>query len=191
MGLELAKEAYLRGAEVTLVMGNTTLRVPRGIHITRVETTEDMYRSIMSKLKNDGYDVFIGAAAPVDFRPSEPKDYKLDSRESPILKLELVSTPKIIEDVRKTSDKLFVVAFKAVYNLSDDEIVEKALEYIKTQGFEIVVANDVSREGIGFGREENEVFVIEEEGLIEHIPITSKREIASKLMNIIKDRVSK
>ena len=190
MGLELAKDAYLRGAKVTLILGKTSLDIPNEIRVMKVETTREMYDAVMDELSNDEYDVFIGAAAPVDYTPSKKVDVKIDSREHKTLSLDLVTTPKIIEGVRKKSKKIFLVAFKAEYHLSNEDLINKARRYANKLGLDIVVANDLSREGVGFGVDTNEVFIVNRDGLLEHIPISSKRKVASKIINNIVRQLS-
>ncbi len=190
MGLELAKEAYLRGANVTLILGKVSLDVPKEIRVMKIETTREMYDAVMDELSSDEYDVFIGAAAPVDYTPSKKVDLKINSREYKTLTLDLVATPKIIEGVRKKSRKIFLVAFKAEYRLSNEDLINKAREYADKLGLDIVVANDLSREGVGFGVDTNEVFIVDRNGLLEHVPISSKKKIALKIIDNIVKRLS-
>ena len=190
MGLELAKEAYLRGANVTLISGKASLDVPKEIRVVKVETTREMYDAVIDELSNGEYDVFIGAAAPVDYTPSKKVDVKIDSRKYKTLSLDLIATPKIIEGVRKKSRKIFLVAFKAEYRLNDEDLINKAREYADKLGLDIVVANDLSREGVGFGVDTNEVFIVDRNGLLEHVPISSKKKIALKIIDNIVRRLS-
>ncbi len=186
MGVYLAREAYLRGADVTLIIGNTDIDVPSGIKRIRVETTEEMHKMVLDEVANGKYDVFISAAAPVDYKPAKEIKSKIDSRRKKKLEIEFVTTPKIVETVKEKDKDIYVVAFKAVCGLDDEEIIKKAVKYAADRGFELVVANDVCRPGVGFAEESNEVFIVDSNGLVEHIPITSKKLIASKILDLVR-----
>jgi len=183
MGVEIAREAYVRGAEVTLVLGRSLVAPPKNVNVLRVDTTEDLLNTVLSELDKHRYDAYISAAAPVDFTPLEKFERKLDSRSKEILKLELGITPKVVEKVRERYSNLNIVAFKAVYNLSDEEIINKATKFARELGLNLVVANDLARRGAGFEVDTNEVFIVDRNGLIEHIPLSSKRDIARKILD--------
>lgn len=189
MGLEIAREAYARGADVTLVLGRVSLKVPRGIEVRHVETTEDLLNTVLSELDEKEYDAYISAAAPVDFTPLEKYEEKLDTRERKILKLDLGITPKVVREVRKRHKDLFIIAFKAIYHLKDDEIINKAIGFAQMDNIDIVVANDLARQGVGFEVDTNEVFITDKERLLEHIPVTSKKDIARRILDHLIDRL--
>jgi len=189
MGMYIALEALLRGGDVTLIMGKTYINIPRGIRVITVETTKDMYNTVLEELGREKYDLFISAGAPIDYTPTDKYESKLDSRKIREIEVKLTRTPKIIEEVRKRFKDLRVIAFKAEYNLSDDELINKAIKYANELNLDLVVANDVSRKNAGFRVDTNEVFIVDKKGLIKHVPLTHKREIAKTLLDIIGERL--
>lgn len=185
MGIQIAEEAYLRGANVTLVLGRSTIRPRHEIRVINVETTEDMLNAVLNELKTSNYQVFIAAGAPADFKAKNPSNTKINSRAGNV-HLELEATPKIVEHVRKISNKILLVTFKAEYNVSDDILINNAKKYLDSIDADLVIANDVGRSGAGFGTDTNEVFIIGKQGLITHIPLASKRVIAKQIINVIR-----
>lgn len=188
MGVYIAEEAYLRGANVTLILGRSTVKPKHGIRIIEVESTEDMLNMVLNELKTLNYHVFIAAGAPADFRVKDPRSYKIDSRTGNIT-LELEPTPKIVEHVKKVSKDILLVAFKAEHNISDDMLIKKAKEYLDLVNADLIIANDVGRANVGFSVDTNEVFVVGKQGLITHIPLLHKKVVAKKILNIVKEMI--
>ena len=184
MGVYIAEEAYIMGADVKLIAGNISVKPFEDIETRYVETTEDMYEAVMEELSK-GYDIFISASAPVDFRPSTSEESKIETVKKKKLDLELILTPKIVSTARERFKDLFIVSFKALYNVTDDELYEKALEHLKKYGFDMVVANDVGRGGVGFQADENEVVIINREGKKVFQGRDSKRSIAKQLLKLV------
>ena len=187
MGVAIAEEALYRGAEVTLIYGRGAVPPPAGVRVIRVETTEEMYDALMEELRTQKHDIVIAAAAAADFTPEKPIERKISTRNTHELILKLKPTPKIIEAVKQISPNTFLVAFKAEHGLSDDEMIESAYQTLKAANADLIVANDVSRQGVGFDADTNEVFIIDKDRNVIHIPLTTKREVAEKLLdNIVK-----
>lgn len=185
MGIAIAKEAYRRGAAVTIIHGHGKTPALFGMKICSSETTKEMHEAVLSELKLTPYNVFIATAAAADFRPEETYEHKVETNTTPELELKLKSTPKIIDEVKKMSPTTFLVAFKAEHKLSDKELIERAYSRLKTSHADLVVANDVAREGVGFSTDTNEVFIINKGKEVVHIPLTSKKEVARKLLDLI------
>ncbi len=184
MGVYIAEEAYMMGAQVKLIAGNISVKPFEDIETRYVETTEDMYEAVMDELSK-GYDIFISASAPVDFRPSTSEESKIDTVRKKKLDLELILTPKIVSTARARFKDLFIVSFKALYNVSDDELYKKAVEHLEKYGFDMVVANDVGRRGVGFQADENEVVIVDREGRKIFHGRDSKRNIARRLLTLV------
>jgi phosphopantothenoylcysteine decarboxylase/phosphopantothenate--cysteine ligase len=189
MGIEVTREALLRGAEVTLIYGPGTATPPEKARVIRVETTKEMHEAVISELKSQKYDIMIAAAAAADWKPKKRYDYKVATGKTPTLSLPLEPTAKIIDAVKKVSPKVFLVPFKAEYNVSDDELIERAFERLKEAKADLIVANDVAREGVGFRTETNEIFIIDKKKKVVHVPLTTKREAAKSLLDAIADRI--
>lgn len=185
MGLEMAKEAFIRGAEVTMVCGRMEVKTPSLFKILKTESTEDMRVEIEKEVLNN--DIFISAAAVSDFTPEKPFEEnpnKISSKTDYTLKLR--PTPKIIENVKKFNPNIFLVGFKAEYDVSEQELIQSALQKMQESQADLMVANDVAVPGSGFGSEENQVYIIDDE--VMKIPLTSKKEVAQKIFDRIMEK---
>ncbi len=177
MGVAIAEEAELRGAEVTLI--RTKGSVPSFVeNQIEVETVEEMLEAIENELRSKEYDVVVLAAAVSDFRVKEKANVKIKSGKS--LTLELEPTPKIIDRIKKLQPDVFLVGFKAETGLSEEELIEAARKQIKRAGSDLVVTNTLK----AFGSEENEVLLVTEKS-VRKIPRMSKRELAERLWDEI------
>ena len=181
MGLEIAKEAYIRGANVTLVVANVSVRIPPFFNVINVETSSEMNDVILSQVGD--FDIFISTAAVSDFEFDKKDDKKIDSSSS--LFINLKPTSKIIRQIKKINPDIFLVGFKAEFNISKEDLINSAKKQIKDAGCDLVIANDVSKENCHFGSDKNEVMIIDDEVL--SVPLASKKEIAK----IIFDEISK
>lgn len=185
MGVALAEMALGRGAGVTLVYGTGSATPPQSGKTVRVETTYEMFDEVKRELINDSYDILIAASAVADFGPETKFDYKISSRKTKCMNLKLRPSPKIIDKMKETCPGIFLVAFKAEHGLSDDKLIRNASELFKTSNADIVVANDVGRKGVGFGTDTNEVFVISRNDGVIHIPLSYKKDVADKILDIV------
>lgn len=192
MGIALAREAYRRGAEVTLVYGHGTAQPPsRGVRVVRVDTTEDLYRAVTSELDSWPYDIFIGAAAAADYAPERSFESKVRTESAPELFIKLKASPKVVNEVKKISPRTFTVAFKAETNLSDAQLVERAYARLVNSDIDLIVANDVSREGVGFQVDTNEVFIVDRAKEAIHVPLRSKSAIAREILDEVMKRIKR
>lgn len=183
MGLALAKEAYIRGADLTLIVANVSVEIPSLFNVIRVETSSEMNDAIL-KLVPD-FDIFISAAAVSDFEFKEKSDKKIDSSSS--LYLNLKPTTKIIRQIKKIKTDIFLVGFKAEFNISKSEIIECARKQIADAGTDLVIANDISKDNCHFGSDNNEVLIVDDDVLT--VPLASKREIAKSIFDVISQKI--
>ena len=183
MGLALAKEAYIRGADLTLVVANVSVEIPSVFDVVRVETSSEMNEAILRLVPD--FDIFISAAAVSDFEFRKKSDKKIDSSSS--LFLNLKPTTKIIRQIKDINPEIFLVGFKAEFNISKDEIIECARKQIADAGTDLVIANDISKENCQFGSEDNEVLIVDDEVLT--VPLASKREIAKSIFDVISKKI--
>ena len=130
MGLELAKEAYIRGANLTLVVANVSVEIPSVFNVIKVETGAQMNKSVLDLIPD--YDIFISTAAVSDFEFVKKSNKKIDSSKS--LSINLKPTTKIIRQIKKVNPDIFLVGFKAEFNISRDEIIECARKQISDAG---------------------------------------------------------
>ena len=183
MGLALAREAYIRGADLTLVVANVNVEIPSVFNVIHVETGKEMNDVILNLIPS--FDIFISAAAVSDFEFSEKYDKKIDSSSS--LFLNLRPTSKIIREIKKINPDIFLVGFKAEVNISTDDIIKCAKKQILDAGTDLVIANDISKKDCNFGSDNNEVLIIDDEVL--SVPLASKREIAKIIFDVISKKV--
>jgi phosphopantothenoylcysteine decarboxylase/phosphopantothenate--cysteine ligase len=177
MGNAIAAEAAMRGAAVTLI---TTTPAPglAGVEVIRVETALEMAEAAWSRAA--AADVAILAAAVADFRPKSAEDGKL-RRSDGIPQIDLEATPDVLAGIAAMDPRPFLVGFAA-----ETGSLEGALRKATTKGVDLLVGNDVSKAGSGFGTDTNEVTVYAPDGSAETWPLLSKREVAQRLW----DRIS-
>lgn len=183
MGLALAKEAYIRGADVTLVVANVSVDIPSVFDVIHVETSSEMNEAILSLVSD--FDIFISTAAVSDFEFKQKDDIKIDSNSS--LFLNLKPTTKIIRQVKKINPDIFLVGFKAEFNISKDDIISCARKQMEQAGTDLVIANDISKNECHFGSDNNEVLIVDEDVL--SVPLASKREIAKIIFDVISKKI--
>ncbi|MFQ5815740.1 MAG: bifunctional phosphopantothenoylcysteine decarboxylase/phosphopantothenate--cysteine ligase CoaBC [Candidatus Hydrothermarchaeaceae archaeon] len=180
MGIEMAKEAYRRGADVKLVYGLGKVEPPGYLDVTRVETAEEMLSAVMKETED--CDVFVSAAAVADFTV-EKSTRKIESRAGG-LQLNLHLAPKILDTVRKkggSKSHAILVAFKALDQDGEVELTKAAKASLTEYGVDVAVANDAPRT---MGSEDAEVCIATRKGAT-HIPLTSKAEVAKQLWDIV------
>ncbi|WP_407414827.1 phosphopantothenoylcysteine decarboxylase [Methanobrevibacter sp.] len=183
MGLELAKEAYIRGADLTLVVANVSVDIPSVFEVINVETSNEMNDVILDFISD--FDIFISTAAVSDFEFKQLNDKKINSDSS--LFLNLKPTTKIIRQVKKINPDIFLVGFKAEFNISKEEIISCARKQIEAAGTDLVIANDISKNECHFGSDNNEVLIVDDDVI--SVPLASKREIAKKIFDVISQKL--
>ena len=156
MGLALAEEAARRGAEVTLVCANVTLPRPQGVRSIDVETAAELEAATRAEFERA--DVLLMAAAVADFRPAEQRADKISKAGRARLELELEPTNDVLGSLSglRREDQT-IVGFAAEHGHG---AAERARGKLERKGLDAVVLNDISRPGIGFDAEENEVTLV-------------------------------
>ena len=186
MGLEIAKEAFIQGADVTVVTGRVEVHIPKLFKRVRVESVDEMRNELIKLLPEN--DIFVSSAAVSDFTVEkislEGKD-KISSEED--FNLHLTPAPKIINIVKEINPEIFLVGFKAEYNVSDDELISSARKRMKTSEADLIVANDVSLVDAGFGSDKNQVFIVGDKTFA--VPLNSKEEIARNIISKIAEKM--
>jgi phosphopantothenoylcysteine decarboxylase/phosphopantothenate--cysteine ligase len=179
MGIALAEECYLRGAEVLLLRSKKSVS-PRYLIKEKIfETAEELLQLIKVNIKDT--DIFFHVAAVSDFKIEKPFTGKLSSKKS--ITLKLIPQIKIINNIKQLSPKTKLVVFKAEYGLKEKELIEKCLKKLKESKADIIIANDISQKDRGFESNDNEVCVIFSDKKVTKIPLASKREVAEKLLS--------
>lgn len=168
-GVEIGLEVYRRGGEATIIH-----RIRLGLPFREVyaESAREMLDAVLSEL-GSGYSALISAAAIADYT-LDPKEDKIRSGQDLVLRLK--STKKIVKEVRSAYPDLKIVGFKAETNVSDDELVKRATESMKSYDLDLVVANDVGTGGMG--SEENRVHIINKRG--GYIQVQGKKSLVAR-----------
>ncbi|MHA1370041.1 MAG: bifunctional phosphopantothenoylcysteine decarboxylase/phosphopantothenate--cysteine ligase CoaBC [Promethearchaeota archaeon] len=190
MGISIAEEIIARGGHVTIVMTEGCIeQPPLSTNVTLIQacSTQDLLQAVMNELKRFQYNFFISAAAISDFRPKEIVDGKISSAQDKLV-INLVANPKIINEVRNTFKDIFIVAFKAEVPKKQEDMIEKAYDTLLSSGADLIVANDVSRYDTGFKASTNEVFIIDKEKNVTHVPLQSKRLVAAKIIDVVLEK---
>jgi len=179
MGYALAEAARTRGAEVVLVSGPTALPAPAGIDYCPVITAEEMRKALLDRFTWS--DTVIMAAAVADFRPTQPSQQKLKKRHRPITRLELTPTDDILQELGERRSTQVLVGFAA----ETEELLAHAREKLHAKHVDLLVANDVSAPGSGFGSDTNRVVLLTAEGEAEELPLLPKRDVADRILDRI------
>lgn len=184
MGFAVAREAWLRGAEVTLVTGPSPLPDPVGPAVRRVDTAEEMLSEVESAVEDADFIFF--AAAVSDFRPDEVQREKIKRSESGgTLSLHLVENPDI---AAATRERRRPGAFTVGFALETEDLRERALRKLKEKGFDLVVANDPGEPGAGFEVTTNRVTLFTPDGEEEALPLQSKEAVAREILDRVAAR---
>ena len=177
MGIEIAKAVVKRGGQVKLVKGLTSVDVPQYItDVVSVETTAQMYDAVMENMKD--CDVIIKAAAPSDYKLKNKFDNKIKDEE---LTLSLIKNPDIAKEVGKIKGDKKLVIFCA----ETTDLIDNALKKIKSKNADLVVANDVTKEGAGFDVDTNIVTICTKDGQVHPYDKMLKSEVANVILDEI------
>ena len=188
MGVAVAKEAFYRGASVTLVHGPLSVPPPPWVRRVTAVSAEDMLKSILKEIESDEYNAVILAGAPADFKFSSSSTHKIDSTvESMTVKL--IPTPKIIAEVRRRKPGMLIVGFAAETVTDEGELVERAIKKLRRYDVDVIIANNVSRADIGFQSTMNEVYIVDREEKVQHIPKSTKEEVARRVLDEVRKRL--
>lgn len=175
MGYALAEAARDRGARVTLLSGPVHIAPPQGVETVPVISTQSLYDAMLERCGEQ--DIIVQAAAPADYRVERPAAQKLKKRAGEPLVLTLVENPDIAKAVgkRKRPGQV-LVGFAA----ETQDLLANAKGKLAGKNLDLIVANDVTAEGAGFGTDTNLVTLITREGETA-LPLMSKREVAGRI----------
>lgn len=180
MGYAIAEAARERGAAVTLVAGPTVLGDPVGMKVVHVDTALEMEAAVREAVA--GADALIMAAAVADYRPASVAEQKI-KKESGELTLRLVRNPDILAGLADAP--LLKVGFAA----ETEELLLHAKEKLRKKKLDMVVANDVTSAGSGFGADTNKVTIVELSGEVTELPLLPKREVAERILDRLAERI--
>ncbi|MCM3171241.1 bifunctional phosphopantothenoylcysteine decarboxylase/phosphopantothenate--cysteine ligase CoaBC [Paenibacillus sp. MER 99-2] len=183
MGFAIAAVAQELGAEVTLIMGNTQVSPPANVQVIQVQSADEMYAAVLRQW--DDADIVVKAAAVADYRPKEVYKEKM-KKTGDTLSLELIKNIDILETLGKQKTHQFLIGFAAETN----DIERYAREKLERKNCDLIVANDVTRAGVGFGTDTNAVNIYDREGLVEELQVVAKEDVARQLLSIAAERIA-
>ncbi len=180
MGVALAEAALARGAHVVIVAGRVEVPLPIAAEVVHAETTAAMRAAVLEAVIARRADALVMAAAVADFRPRRSAASKL-VRGGPLI-LELEPTEDILAEVGTRAGELdrrpVIVGFAA-----ETGSLERAPEKLRRKGADLLVANDVSEPGSGFGTDTNRVVILSADGSRDELPLLAKREVADRVLD--------
>ena len=184
MGIELAKEAYRQGANVTVVCGRIDTYVPSVFERIDVESTDEMMEVIKSTIYEA--DIYISAAAISDFK-IDKKDGKLSSDND--ISVKFTKLPKVLKEIKEINPNIYVVGFKAEAAKTQEELIAKAKDRMEKYNTDLMIANDILTEGAGPGSDDNEVYIIDENDVVSKVELSSKRHVSEEIIDKIYDSI--
>ena len=180
MGAAIAEAALGRGARVTIVAGRVEVPLPDGALVIAAESTAAMRDAVIEAVFDRRADALVMAAAVADFRPVRPAGTKIPRGEA--LSLDLEPTEDILAGVgarsRETDPRPVIVGFAA-----ETGSLDRAPAKLRRKGADLLVANDVTEPGSGFGTDTNRVSILAADGSREDLPLMTKREVAERLLD--------
>lgn len=176
MGYALAKAAMLRGAQVTLVSGQTSLEPPLAVDVVPIVSAQDMYEAVERRF--DDTDLLIMAAAVADYRPKEYVDQKIKKKAGGNV-LELARTTDIIGTL---SGRKHPGQFLCGFSMETEHMLENSRAKLEKKNLDMIVANNLRTEGAGFGTETNVVTLIRADGQTE-LPKLSKLDVSHRILD--------
>lgn len=182
MGFALARAAQQLGAEVVLIAANTALTSPAGVQVIRLESAQEMYEAVQAHWSSTS--ILVMAAAVADYRPKAAADRKI-KKAGDTLTLELVKNIDILETMGQQKSSQFMIGFAAETN----DLEQHAMDKLKRKNCNLLVANDVTREGAGFGTDTNIVHIYDHDGLVEAMPMMSKDQLGLYILELAAKRL--
>ncbi|OIO90866.1 MAG: hypothetical protein AUJ92_17695 [Armatimonadetes bacterium CG2_30_59_28] len=179
MGVALAEAARDRGGAVTLLCGATSVEAPNGVEIVPTPTAQDMCDEAVHRFPD--VDIVVSAAAIADFRPRTFSQRKIKKEGPSASPIELENAPDLLRTLGGMKDKQILVGFAAETN----DLIANAKEKLTSKNLDIVVANDITREGAGFDTETNVVTLITRDGGPVDFPKMAKRAVADGVIDEI------
>ena len=178
MGYAIAREAMLRGADVTLISGPVALKAPLGVKLVNITTAQEMLEGVQAALPQT--DVLVMAAAVADYRPAVVADQKMKKGEGD-MSIPLERTGDVLGWVAQHRHPgLFVCGF----SMETEHMLENSQKKLTKKKLDMIVANNLKTQGAGFGVETNVVTLITQDW-VEELPLLGKDEVAGKLLTAI------
>ena len=177
MGYAIAEAVQARGAQVVLVTGPTALPVPKGVEVVPVATAEEMWKALSARLAWST--AIVMAAAVADFRPRHPASQKIKKQGRTGQTIDLERTTDILTSLSAQRTTQLLVGFAA----ETSDLIAHAKEKLTAKGLDLIVANDITIEGAGFGSDQNTATLIDRQGSVTELPLMPKRALADAILN--------
>ena len=197
MGFAVARVAAMRGHEVVLVAGPVSLKTPKGVRRIDVTSARDMLAAVeeeMAKAKSGKPTIFVATAAVADWRPAKCAPRKLKKGQMSDT-LKLVRNPDILKEIGRrtktvhspnrpiTHSPTYLVGFAAETN----DVISEARRKCREKNLDMIVANDVTEKGSGFGVDTNRVTFVRKDGSVERLPLMTKLAVARRIVRECED----
>ena len=178
MGFSIAKNAMLRGAQVTLVMGKCDSEPPEFVNVVRVKSAKEMFDAVMSAA--DNMDIIVKAAAVADYRPKNVSSEKVKKKDGD-MSIEMERTDDILKTLGENKkDGQFICGF----SMETENMLENSRAKLKKKNVDMIVANNLKQDGAGFGGDTNIVTLITESDEVQ-LEKMSKDKVAEKIFDFI------
>jgi phosphopantothenoylcysteine decarboxylase/phosphopantothenate--cysteine ligase len=176
MGYAVAEAAAARGADVTLVSGPVALDAPRGVDVVRVETAAEMAAATLDRVEQST--IIVKSAAVADYRPVSVADRKI-KKAGDTMTIDMEKTQDILAAIGARKGDRVLVGFAAETN----DLVANARKKLDSKNADLIVANDVTRDGAGFDGDTNIVVLVGRDGREDELPMMSKRKLADRILD--------
>jgi phosphopantothenoylcysteine decarboxylase/phosphopantothenate--cysteine ligase len=176
MGYAIAEAAQARGAQVVLVTGPTAIPAPKGVEVVPVATAEEMMKALSTRLAWST--AVIMAAAVADFRPKHLVSQKICKQERTDQTLDLEQTTDILASLSAKRTTQLMIGFAA----ETHDLIAHARGKLTAKGLDLIVANDVTAQGAGFGSDQNAATLIDRQGGMIELPLMPKRALADAIL---------
>ncbi len=180
MGVAIAENAMLRGADVTLVAGNMQVSAPPFVNVINVKSAEEMAQAIFKEA--DDADIVIKAAAVADYTPKTVSDEKIKKSDTDMC-IELKRTTDIIATLGSKKRKNQIICG---FSMETQNLEENSKKKLLEKNLDLIAANSLKTEGAGFGSDTNVITLISKEKTTE-LPKMSKSDAATKILDFIKE----
>lgn len=175
MGYAIAEEAAKMGADVTLVSGEVQLKPPANVNVIKVRSAQDMYEAVIAEY--DKQDLVVKSASVADYRPKLVHDQKMKKKDGDLV-IELERTIDILKTLGERKNAQVLVGFAA----ETENVEQYAKQKLEKKNADMIVANNVSVKGAGFGSDTNIVTMFKRDGSKIELPILSKHDVAKEIL---------
>ena len=187
MGYALARAAWLRGAEVTLVTGPSAVAVPHGVDVVPVETAMEMREAVLERVGEA--DIAVHSAAVADYRPRAPRTEKVKRGVAgDALTVDLVANPDIAAE---SAARMKAGSFAVGFALETSELLAGARKKLDEKGFDLIVANRAGERGAGFEVDTNRVTILVRGEQPRQLPVMDKFAVACEILDVIAGRLAR